>query len=1099
MRSTSEWLHSLGLDQYVQLFADNDIDLELIPSLSEQDLEKLGVASMGHRKKLLKAISELGNAVTTKPSPSPSPRQYTPAHLAERILSSRSVLEGERKLVTVLFCDIANSTTIAETLGPEPMHALLNRFFSVTLTEVHKYEGTINQFLGDGFMALFGAPVAHEDHAERAVLSALDIRDAIVQSVPALDQLQVRMGLNTGPVVVGKIGDDLRMDYTAVGDTTNLAARLQQQAEPGTIIIGEPTHRLVQGHIQAVALPAFHVKGKSAPIIGFSVLGRTTRRASLDPDDRGALSPFVGREREATTLREVLSEVRAGHGQAVGIVGEPGVGKSRLLYEFRQSLDNHPVTYLEGRCLSYGGAIPYLPVLDVLRSQCGLSDSDNHEMIAHKVNSTLRDLGVDDPSMPYLLALIGVREAGEALREITPETVKARTFQALVHLALAASQRQPLVLVIEDLHWVDKTSEELLRTVAENLIGAPIVLLTTYRPGYRPPWMDQSNATQIALRPLTVEDSHRVVASALATATSAGDLTQSIVIKGDGNPFFLEELARSVLQQGTDPVRQDLPESIQAVLVARIDRLRETTKRLLQTAAVLGREAPLTLLREISDAPETFEADSHELKRQEFLYEKTDSREPLFVFKHVLTQEAAYRTLLSSRLAALHEMAGQALERLYADRLEEQYDLLAYHYSRSANSEKAYAYLVHANTRAIKASALVEAKGYFGRAMELLDNLPDTEANRRRRIALLAEQIVMFQNLFQMGEYYDLLRRFEPVANDLGDPTLLGPFVQQIGHCEWTFGQFGDAQERFAVARTLCEKTANYAVLAQTYQISMWNYLCLGEFHEVLKLLPPAELAWAKDPNLRWYTYALCAAALAYAYLGRFDEGVSTGHKALAVTDQLHDTAQMSFAAWSVAFVYLCKGDLGQAIQYGTVGVEKAPTPAERAWAQGALAAVWCRSDRVREAIEVLAPMYANLRAGKFIPGERFALFLGEAYWRDGQYAPAQTAIEEGLEIQTRCKMKYEAAVSHRLLGELATSMNSPARAEAHFLKSIEMLEAIGAFNEMALACAGYGRLKLAQGKVVDARKYLTRAVAVFERLGTLREAEQVRNELSAL
>jgi class 3 adenylate cyclase/tetratricopeptide (TPR) repeat protein len=1027
-----------------------------------------------------------------------TPGSYTPKHLAEKILASRSALEGEHKLVTVLFCDIANSTAMAEKLGPEAMHALLNQFFGVALAEVHRYEGTINQFLGDGFMALFGAPVAHEDHAKRAVLSALDIQDAIAHRVPLLDQLQVRMGLNTGPVVVGTIGDDLRMDYSAVGDTTNLAARLQQHAEPGTIMMSEGTHRLVQGCVETGPLPAFHVKGKSEPVIGFTILGRGAQRSPLEGEKPG-LSPFVGRKRESTVLGEILSEVRAGHGQAVGIVGEPGVGKSRLLYQFRQGLGKDTVTYLEGRCVSYGGAIPYLPVLDVLRSECELSEADSHEMTTTKISSTLRELSIDDESLPYLLALVGVKQAAETLREITPETIKARTFQALLHMALAASRRWPLVLAIEDLHWVDKTSEEFLAAVAENLAGVPIMLLATYRPGYRSPWMDQSYATQIALRPLSAEDSRTVVTSALASAKLADDLAQSIVIKGDGNPFFLEELARSVLQHGTDRGHQDLPETIQAVLLARIDRLRETAKRLLQSAAVLGREAPLSLLRETSGAPETLDADLHELKWQEFLYEKTDGREPMFVFTHVLTQEAAYRSLLRPRLEALHEAAGWALERLYTDRLEEQYDLLAYHYSRSANSERAFAYLVGANRKCIGASALVEAKGYFERAMELLDRLPDTEANRRRRVSLLSDQIIMFQNLFQMSEYYGLLRRFEPVANDLGDPALLGPFIQQIGHCDWTFGRFEEARRRFAEAGALCEKTGNYAVLAQTYQISMWNYLCLGEFHEALNLIERAELAWIKHPDLRWYVYALCAAALAYAYLGRFDEAVSIGHKALAVTEEFEDTAQMSFAAWSVAFAYLCRGDLLRALQYGTMGVEKAPTPAERAWAQGALAAVWCRSGQADKAIEILAPVYANLRAGQFIPGERFALFLGESYWRAGQHDRAKKAIEEGLEIQTRHNMRYEAAVSHRLLGELAASMNSPTRAEAHFLQSIAMLEQIGALNDMALACAGYGRSKVTQGNVVEARKYLARAVEVFERLGTQRELEQVRAELSAL
>jgi tetratricopeptide (TPR) repeat protein len=778
------------------------------------------------------------------------------------------------------------------------------------------------------------------------------------------------------------------------------------------------------------------------------------------------------------------------------------VGKSRLLYEFRQSLRERRVTYLEGRCLSYGGAIPYLPILDLLRADCGIVEADTHAVMARKVLSALQAVGMDEEALPYLLLLLGVRDGTEALREMSPETVKARTFQALIRVVLEESRRQPLVLAIEDLHWVDKISEELLTALAGSVAGAAVLVLGTYRPGYRPPWMDQSYATQIPVRPLSAEDSRSVVASALVAGSIVDDLAQSIVRKGEGNPFFLEELARSVAERGVQRVRQELPDTIQGVLLARIDRLPESAKRLLQTAAVLGREAPLRLLRETHDAPAALDADLQELKHQEFLYERTDAREPMFVFKHVLTQEAAYESLLSGRRGALHEAAGQALERLYADRLEEQYDLLAYHYSRSANSEKAIEYLVHANRKAMKADAPVEAKAYFERALHLLEGLPAIEANRRRQIALLADQIVVFQNLFKMQEYYDLLTRYEPIAVELNDPALLGPLIQQIGHCDWTFGRFEQADRRFKVAAQLCEETGNYAVAAQTYQIWMWNHQCLGNFREVLALQERAELAWEKGRNLRWYVYALSAAALAYGYLGRFNEGIEVGRKAVTVAERLRDTTQLSFAAWALAFVYTCKGDLIRAVEYGTLGVEKAPTPAERAWAQGSLAAAWCRAGEVEKAIEILAPLAAALRSGGFVPGERFVLFLGEAYWRAGRDEEARRAVEEGLEIHTRHGMKYEAAVSLRLLGEVAASGNTDqvaeSLAEQHFRESIEALEQLGAEGDLALACAGYGRLCGRQGRVAHACEQLARALSIIERLGIVGEAERVRAELEA-
>ncbi len=784
-------------------------------------------------------------------------------------------------------------------------------------------------------------------------------------------------------------------------------------------------------------------------------------------------------------------------------MGEPGVGKSRLVYEFRHGLSDRRAVYLEGRCISYGGAIPYLPILDLVRAHCGIADVDTDAAMAAKVLSALGAAGMGEEALPYLLVLLGAREGTQALREMSPETVKARTVQALIRLVLEESRRQPVVVAIEDLHWVDKTSEEVLAALVGSVAGASVLVLGTYRPGYRPPWMDQSYATQIALRPLSAEDSRSVVAFALASGSTVDELAQSIVRKGEGNPFFLEELARSVAEHGAQSVRRELPDTIQGVLLARIDRLVEPTKRLLQTAAVLGREAPLRLLRETHDAAETLDAGLHELKHQEFLYERTDAREPIFVFKHVLTQEAAYESLLSTRRAALHEAAGQALERLYGDRLEEQYDLLAYHYPRSPNSDKGFEYLVRANEKAMSADALIEARDYFDRAMELLDALPDTAQNRRRRLALLANQIVAFQNLFQMREYYELLTRCEPMAVELNDPALLGPVIQQIGHCDWTFGRFEQAHKRFAAAAQLLEATGNYAVAAQTYQIWMWNYDNIGDFREVLDLRERAERAWERGRNLRWYVYALSAAALAYGYLGRFGEGIEEARKALAAAEKLRDTTQLSFAAWALGFVYLCQGDLPRAIEYCTLGVDKAPTPAERAWAQGALAAAWCRGGELDKAIEVLAPLYKTLRGVGFVPGERWALFLGEAYWRAGRYDEARAAIVEGLEIHARHGMKYETAVSRRLLGEvLAATSASDARnhpAESHFKESINALQQIRAEVDLALAWAGYGRLCARLGRMAEAREHLGKAQRISERLGMVGEPDRLRSELDTL
>ena len=530
------------------------------------------------------------------------PLSYTPKHLAEKILTTRSTLEGERKPVTVLFCDIANSTPLAQRLGPEAMHTLFNRFFERGLDAVHRYEGTINQFLGDGFMALFGAPIAYEDHARRAVLAALGLQHRLGErhadfGLPPGEDLAVRMGLNTGLVVVGSIGDNLRMDYTAVGDTTNLAARLQQSAPPGVILISQTTGRLVQDQVYLEAIAPLQVKGMATPVAAYKLLGTRPRRSPGARLGERTLSRFAGRERDLAVLHEVLAQVEAGQGQVVGIVGEAGVGKSRFLYEFRQSLTGKRLTYLAGSCLSYGQAIPYLPLLDILRHNCGITEADSPETITTRVRLGLQEVGLDpEAGTPYLLHLLGVQAGTEGLAVLSPETIKTRTFDTLRQMSLRGSRQRPLILEVEDLHWIDKTSEDYLMSLVESLVGAPILLLGTYRPGYRPPWVEKSYAMQVALRPLGPRDGLVVVRSVAPQERLSDHLAQVILAKAEGNPLFLEELTQAVVEQGELQADAAVPDTIQGVLMARIDRLPDAAKRLLQTASVLGREFSLRLL-----------------------------------------------------------------------------------------------------------------------------------------------------------------------------------------------------------------------------------------------------------------------------------------------------------------------------------------------------------------------------------------------------------------------------------------------------------------------------------------------------------------------
>jgi class 3 adenylate cyclase len=630
----------------------------------------------------------LGEA--SAPARSPGRQPYTPAHLAERILTSRAALEGEHKQVTVLFCDIANSTRLAEQVGPEPMHDLLNSFFDVALREIHQYEGTVNQFLGDGFMALFGAPIAHEDHAQRAALAALGLHRALAgdgDHAPALPKsIALRMGLHTGPVVVGAIGDDLRMDYTAVGDTTNLAARLQQSANPGTILVSDATRNQLGGDIEVEALPPIMIKGKPEPMAVYRLLGVNPRAATVEAQQERALTPFIGREHELAALGNVVAQVEEGRGQVVGIVGDPGVGKSRLLFEFRQELAGRSVTVREGRCLSYATAVPYHPILELLRADCEISEADDAATVADRVRRRVEAVGLDPAETAlYLLHLLGVEPASAEVGALTPEALQGRCFEALQQMILKDSVTRPLILIVEDLHWIDSTSEEYLAKLVESAAGAQLLLLTTYRPGYRSPWLEKSYFTQIALPSLSPELSEALLRG-LPGPPLPDSLIAEIKARGEGNAFLLEELGEAARQRGWSP-GDPLPEAIESMLMAWIDRLPDDQKRVLQTASVLGREFPLRVLDALWDGPGGVASHVLELKRYELLHERAGSEHPTYVFRHGLTREVAYRSLLTPARRLLHAAAAGAIQRVYADQIDEMREAVARHLAHAADAE----------------------------------------------------------------------------------------------------------------------------------------------------------------------------------------------------------------------------------------------------------------------------------------------------------------------------------------------------------------------------------------------------------------------------
>src|SRR5437867_3475252 len=720
------------------------------------------------------------------PPPS-SPLSYTPRHLAERILAeqaameARGALDGERKIITALFADIKGSMELIEDLDPEEARLLIDPALKLMMEAVHRYEGYVAQSTGDGIFAFFGAPIAHEDHPQRALYAALRMQEEIRRYADKLrlEQgvlLQIRVGVNTGEVVVRSIRkDDLHTDYTPIGHATSLAARMESLATPGSILVSEHTQQLTEGYFEFRSLGEARVKGVSEPVRLYEVLGVGPLRTRLQVAARRGLARFVGRQSELEQVKKALELAKGGHGQVVAVVGEPGVGKSRLFYECKP-LAQRWCLVLETFSVSHGKEYPYLPLIDLLKNYFQLTPQDDERRRREKIGGKvlMLDRALED-TLPYLLALLGISDPTASLQQMDPQLRRRRTFEAIKRLLLRESLNQPLLLLFEDLQWLDSETQAFLDVLSDSVVTARVLLLVNYRPEYQHSWGGKTYYTQLRLDPLGKEEAEELLTALLGGGAglpplkqpllektedsvpyvplpvSLTSLKQLILEKTQGNPFFIEEIVQALYAQGvlvagatqvtpllTRPLTEiQIPPTVQGVLASRIDRLTAEEKEFLQILAVIGKEFSFSLVAKVVDQPEEdLQRLLTHLQAAEFIYEQPAFPEPEYTFKHTLTQEVAYTSLLIERRKGAHERTAQAIEEVFRDRLEDYYGELAYHYSRSGNTEKAVEYLQLAGQQAGQRSAYAEAMSHLTTALELLKSLPDTSARARQELML---------------------------------------------------------------------------------------------------------------------------------------------------------------------------------------------------------------------------------------------------------------------------------------------------------------------------------------------------------------------------
>lgn len=877
-----------------------------------------------------------------------APESYTPRPLAERILQSRAALEGERKQVTVLFADLHGSMELIQSGDAEDARQVLDPTLAAMMNAVHRYEGTVNKVLGDGIMALFGAPLAHEDHAVRACYAALAmqraIRDLSEHTRRAFGvEVQIRIGIHSGEVVVRTIGNDLTMDYDAIGPTTHLAARMEQLAPPGAIRLTADALRLAEGLVQVRPLGPIPVKGLPQPIEIHELTGAAQFRSRLQAAAAAGFTRFVGREREMDILNQALAHAGAGTGQVIAVVGEAGVGKSRLYYEFAHSHRTRDWLVLESGSVSHGKATAYLPIVDLLKSYFQIEVADDARRIREKITGKV--LTLDEslrPTVPAFLAMLDVPADDPTWAESDPAQRRKRTLDACRALLLREARVQPTILIFEDLHWMDTESLAFLDSLVESLPRAALLLLVNFRPEFRVSWSAKSYYTHLRIDPLPPQGAAELLQDRLGDDPSLQGLRQLLIERTEGNPFFLEESARTLIESGAlegnrggyrlvKPLTDvRLPVTVQAVLAARIDRLVPEDKRLLQSAAVVGKDFSLALLNEVADADaDSLHRSLANLQAAEFIYETRLFPEPEYTFKHALTHDVAYAGLLTERRQTLHAAIVDAIERLNPDRLVEHVDQLAYHAGRGAVWEKAYAFGLQAGRRASERSANRAALEAFGIAIDALGRLPETQERVAAHIDLLFE---LRDALFVVNDMFSILphlERAESMARQIGDRRRHVLATLYLCAFFWQQGRTEEALERGTIALGLADQLGDTDISAMARYRLGTIYVTLGNFNAAAAVLDDALVKLDNEHGRALFrfgglvfAFASSFYAWALAELGEFTKAEEVAKRGMLVAEQAQQAYSISVVSFGLAYPYLYRGQWHRAIPVLERGME---------------------------------------------------------------------------------------------------------------------------------------------------------------------------------
>jgi class 3 adenylate cyclase/predicted ATPase len=1087
-------------------------------------------------KPTCKFCEDCGTPLTGSAVPSSRSPQAASATPGIRVTAEEldaSTADGERKTVTALFADIKGSMELIEDLDPEEARAIVDPALKLMMDAVHQYGGYVAQSTGDGIFALFGAPTAHEDHPQRALYAALRMQDEMRRFAERLRaekgiNLEVRVGINSGEVVVRTIETGgSHAEYTPIGHSTSLAARLQTLASPGSIAISEGLRKLVEGYFTLKPLGPARIKGVSEPVNVYEVTGLGPLRTRLQRSAGRGLTKFVGRQREMEALKHAAEQAKGGHGQIVAAMAEPGVGKSRLFFEFKATSQSGWML-LETFSVSHGKASAYLPAIELLRNYFDISATDDERKRREKVTGRVLALerSLED-TLPYLFNLLGIVEGDDPLAQMDGQIRKRRTLDAIKRIVLRESLNQPLMVIFEDLHWIDEQTQELLNLLADSIGTAKILLLVNYRPEYSHPWNSKTYYTHLRLDPLGKESAEEMLSALLGDGKDLIPLKRLIIERTEGTPFFMEEIVQALFEDGVlhrngavklakSMSAVKVPATVQAILAARIDRLPAEDKELLQTLAVLGREFPFGLVQRVTlKADDELESMLPRLQAGEFIYEQPAPGDVEYTFKHALTQEVAYNALLVERRKLLHERAGLAMESMFAGQLDDHLDELAHHYSRSNNIDKAIEYLGRAGQQALQRSAYADAIDRLTAALNLFHRLPDSPERIQRELIL---QLAVGNALipakgFAAPEVERAYTRARELCERLDNPSELFPTLYGLAILHFLRRELRTAFELAKQLLRLSQDTDDPALQLLARRVLGVTSYKMGEFLPAREHLERAISIY--DPRshrplvFRYGGADAGVVCLSYAawtlwQLGYPDQALKRVNEGLAAAQTLSHPFSLVFTELSVGLLrqYRREARAAQKNADGviTLSVEHG-LPDYLAWATCLRG--WAMAERGNSE-EGIAQIQEGLAARRTTgPDVAHLCWLADAYIQTGRLDDALSALTEALAAADEQEAREYETETHRLKGELLLKQDDSNAAEARscFQRAIEIARNQSAKSWELRATMSLARLLHKQGKRNEARAMLAEIYNWFTEgfdTADLKDAKALLDELSS-